>query len=128
MNAQQEPLEIRVDRRTVGASEVTVVTPVGELDLANADELSALLDSPQAAATGSLIIDLRQVSFMDSSGLRVLLMAAKERGPRFAAVVGPESAVARLIELVDVADRIHAAASEDEALLRIQAASADAGG
>lgn len=128
MTSEQEPLQIAVEQRTVGAVKVAIVTPVGEVDLANADELSAVLGSSQATDTDSLIVDLRQVSFMDSSGLRVLLMTAQDREPHFAAVVGPESAVARLIDLVDVADRIHAAASEDEALLRIEAAGADAGG
>jgi anti-sigma B factor antagonist len=128
MNPEQEPLQVGVEQRTVGASKVAIVTPVGEIDLANADELLAVLGSSQATETESLIVDLRQVSFMDSSGLRVLMTTAKDREPHFAAVVGPESAVARLIELVDVADRIHAAASEDEALLRIEAAGADAAG
>jgi anti-sigma B factor antagonist len=48
----------------------------GELDLGTAARLEQALD----AADGPVLLDLRELTFMDSTGVRVLLEAA-ERGP-----------------------------------------------
>lgn len=59
---------------------VTVVTLSGELDASDvgwADELRDALD----AGTDRLVIDLRGVSFVDSSFVRELLVAHKRLGP-----------------------------------------------
>lgn len=50
------------------------VTVRGELDLATADELTARL-AALAAARRPTLLDLRHLSFMDSSGLRCLMLA-----------------------------------------------------
>ena len=52
----------------VSADGVTVVTPVGELDLAVKDSLRELL----APLTGVVAIDLADVTFLDSSTIGVL--------------------------------------------------------
>jgi len=44
---------------------------VGELDLASVDELSERLQ-PQVAARGDLSLDLSELTFIDSSGIRAL--------------------------------------------------------
>jgi anti-sigma B factor antagonist len=49
------------------------VQPVGSLDLATADVLDAQLEQLRAAGFRSLVIDLRRLLFMDSTGLRLLL-------------------------------------------------------
>ncbi|MFE7816448.1 STAS domain-containing protein [Streptomyces sp. NPDC057433] len=56
----------------------TVVAPRGELDLLTAPVLSRRLDALTAGAFPDLVLDLRGVSFIDCSGLRVLCRA---RGP-----------------------------------------------
>lgn len=53
---------------TRGESTTTVVV-TGEIDLANAAQLSAAGLDAVAAAPAELVIDLRAVTFMDSSGL-----------------------------------------------------------
>jgi anti-sigma B factor antagonist len=55
---------------------VTTVSPAGELDLATADEFSRAVRS--GLATGPVLIDLRKVTFMDSSGVRALNTALHE--------------------------------------------------
>jgi anti-sigma B factor antagonist len=56
----------------------TVVAPKGDLDLASADPLrralAALIERQQAR----LVVDLRQVLYIDSSGLGVLVAAMKQ--------------------------------------------------
>jgi anti-anti-sigma factor len=47
----------------------------GELDMATAEDLSELLKTA-AAKDDPIVLDLSEVSFMDSSGLRALLEAA----------------------------------------------------
>jgi anti-anti-sigma factor len=81
----------------------------GELDLAGAgrvdEAVSALLAGDDHAM---LIVDLRELTFMDSTGLRAIVRAheaAQQAGRRVAIVRGPE-AVHRVFELVGMADRL----------------------
>jgi anti-sigma B factor antagonist len=54
----------------------TTVSVAGELDLATADEFSRAVRS--GLATGAVGIDLREVTFMDSAGVRALNTALRE--------------------------------------------------
>ena len=79
-----------------------LVTVRGELDLATAPELEAIV-LPVLDAGGRVLLDLRTLEFMDSSGVRVLVAAharAERDGERFA-IVRPrgESEVSRIIEV-----------------------------
>ena len=56
---------------------------------------------------GALIADLRELAFLDSTGVRVLLAAhlrAQERGLRVGVVRG-DGTVARLLEVTRISDR-----------------------
>jgi anti-sigma B factor antagonist len=53
-------------------SEVVVV-PMGELDVSCADALDAEVRELRRSGFDRVVIDLRGVEFMDSTGLRVLL-------------------------------------------------------
>lgn len=73
----------------------------GELDIATADQLSAALGDVSPASGERLVIDLTAVSFMDSTGLRVLIGAngaAAEGGYELLIVTG-ESPAKRVLEL-----------------------------
>ena len=75
---------------------------VGELDSASAPALVAHLD-PWA---GDLTIDLRQVSFIDSSGLRTLIDAhlrAQDNGHSFV-LCSPSPTARRLFAVAGVVD------------------------
>ena len=92
--------EFSVTRRPSG--EAVVVAPVGEIDLATVDELAQALDAAREEA-GSVVLDLREVTFMDSAGLRLVLEASLA-GEGFAVVRGPRE-VQRIFDLVGLDER-----------------------
>jgi anti-sigma B factor antagonist len=67
------------------------VRPAGELDLETVHHVEAALASLRADGCGDLILDLRSLTFMDSTGLRLAIRwdtAARETGFAFAIVPG----------------------------------------
>lgn len=99
--AMSQPMDADFDVRVGPGAGATVVVPRGELDLATVPVLEATL----AAQAGPVVLDLRELTFVDPTGLRLLLeaearSAADGRYLRF--VAGP--AVARLFEILDLAD------------------------
>ena len=91
------PFDARCDRR----EDAAVVAVSGELDLDSAEKLRALLLSPPAQAE-TVVLDLRQVTFIDSSGLSVVVghhHRSKTERFRFAVAVGGAPAVERLLDL-----------------------------
>jgi anti-anti-sigma factor len=67
-------LTVRVEQD----GEALVISAYGELDLSNAKTLEQELRRAIAGDAPELILDLGGVSFIDSTGLRVLLLAAKQ--------------------------------------------------
>lgn len=62
---------------SVAASErETIVTLTGELDLATAEALGRVLAEAVAGRPQKLAVDLAEVSFLDSTGIRQLMSAA----------------------------------------------------
>jgi len=78
------------------------VTLRGELDLATAPELEQLL-TERIDANQDVVVDLRGLQFMDSSGIRVLVAAHARAGRvgRRLFIVRPEpgSAVAKIVDV-----------------------------
>ena len=65
------------------------VLPVGDLDVASAPELAETLSLALSTDAPRIVIDLRGLELMDSTGLRTLLEAqAAEGGERIAFVPG----------------------------------------
>lgn len=81
-----------------------LVTVSGEIDLASAPKLeAALLEETDR----TVIVDLREVGFMDSTGLRSLLAgqeAVAEGGGRMI-LVFEDGPVERILDLTGLADR-----------------------
>ena len=96
-----EPFAIDIDER----EDRVVVTPRGELDMATAPELEQVV-MPRLDNSGWVVLDLRALEFIDSSGLRVVVGAhrsAEERGGRFTCVRGaPGSTVHRIVEIAGI--------------------------
>ena len=79
---------------------------VGEIDLATADEVEMPLLELFDSGFAHVVVDLRDVSFMDSSGIRVLITAhqhAENLGGRLSIVVGA-SRIRQTLELSGAID------------------------
>ena len=62
---------------TTPGSDRYLITVSGEVDLATSPELDIAIIAAIDAGTASVVIDLSDVSFMDSSGLGVIVRALK---------------------------------------------------
>lgn len=73
---------------------VTVLALTGELDISGIGRVEEELRQVEEKSPGAVVLDLRGLTFMDSSGLRLVLeadMRARREARRFAIVPGPES-------------------------------------
>jgi anti-anti-sigma factor len=85
--AMDETLVVDLDAR---AGEVWVL-PRGELDLATTDELEGALSIALASEAERVVLDLRGLEFIDSTGLRVIATACTgPDGSRMSLVAGNE--------------------------------------
>lgn len=91
INRQEEafrPFEVEVER----GSDMVRVSPCGELDMDTAALVRERVGDLTAGGLGRLLLDLRQLTFMDSSGLRLVLelqRAAAADGWELAVAPGP---------------------------------------
>jgi anti-sigma B factor antagonist len=92
--------------------EVHVIALFGELDLAAADSVEQELRRVEATDAGSIVVDLSGLTFMDSTGARLLWQADARsradanrlrlrRGPRIVQRVFEISGVADLLPFTD---------------------------
>lgn len=109
-----ESLRIEVHRER----EAVVLRVAGELDLASAPHLESQIVQASAEGPQFLVLDLGQLDFMDSTGLRTLLSAREltsDAGQRFGILRGPQQ-VERLLALTRVAERLEIADDLDQLL------------
>ena len=95
----------------------------GELDMATAGQLDPVIQEVVVVTEGDLLLDLTEVSFMDSSGVNALLRAQSLLGreERRMAIVCPQGPVGRVLEQVGIADlfiRFDTRADAEQALAR----------
>jgi anti-anti-sigma factor len=84
------------------------VAPVGELDLATVDKLRDEVVRLRESGFTRVVIDLRGVRFLDSTGLRLVLeldAAARESGQELLLIRGSD-VVQRIFEVTQVAERL----------------------
>ena len=84
------------------------VAPVGELDLASCGQLEPAINELLYAGVDRLVIDLRRVCFLDSSGLRLALSleaAARSDGFDLELIPGPRD-VQRVFEITGTVDTL----------------------
>jgi anti-sigma B factor antagonist len=100
-----EDVEFSIEERRHDGT--VVLTLRGDLDLASADVVRARLDELREAGEPALL-DIDELDFMDSSGLRLVLDAAAasdKTGWGFSVTHGPEQ-VQRLFESTAVTERL----------------------
>lgn len=83
-----------------------VIELIGELDLDGAPRLEEELRRVEASDVDAIVVDLGQLQFIDSTGLRLLVMASeRSQEGRFSLRRGPKQ-VHRVFEITDLADRL----------------------
>lgn len=92
-----------------------VVALAGELDISTRHRVTDVLTELERAAPSRLVIDLSQLSFLDSTGLALFVAVDKhcreDGGPALKIRPGPP-AVQRLFELVGAAGRLPFSAAD----------------
>ena len=109
--------DFSVEQHTQGGALVVAVS--GELDLRTSPGLEERLTRAFDAGAELVILDLRQIEFMDSTGLRVVLSAhrrAHDTGRRFALVRGAGQ-VERVLTVTGVRDLLTVVDVPEELLI-----------
>jgi anti-sigma B factor antagonist len=93
----------------VGSAEVrsdaggaAVIELIGEIDLSNADQVRASIESTVSAPHEHITFELARLEFLDSSGIALLLWAAAEA--RSVQLRQPSDIVRRIIEVTGLSE------------------------
>ena len=87
------------------AGDIHVIELDGELDIAGAPAVERALKRAEACGASTVVLDLRRLRFIDTSGLRVVVLAHRRRAGRLALVRG-SPAVQRVFEICGLAQRL----------------------
>jgi anti-sigma B factor antagonist len=95
-----------------------VVTVTGEVDVATAPKLRDRLDGAIDGGTPLLVVDLSSVTFIDSTGLGVLIGAAKrvEDAGGILRLVIAEPRILKLFEITGLLDLFAIVSSREQAI------------
>jgi anti-anti-sigma factor len=106
------------DLRSSHAADILIVEVVGEIDMATAPRLAEAVDAT-TDTTKRVVVNLSQVTFLDSSTLNTLVRCRRELSSRNVAlrVVAPDDRVVqRVFEIAHLSDELNLVGSLDEAL------------
>jgi anti-sigma B factor antagonist len=99
-------------------ADAALIVVSGELDIASAPELEQAFDQIRSESTTLVIVDLRELEFMDSTGLSIIVQAHQrlsEHNCELTLIKGPPQ-VQRLLDLTGVADRLRVVSEPGELL------------
>jgi anti-anti-sigma factor len=109
---QQDPPAFRVDVHP--QRDVVRVVPVGELDVATGGLLEEQLRQLRASGFARILLDLRELTFMDSTGIRLILaedQLARSNSGDFS-LIGGRPGVRRVMDICALDRRMRATATE----------------
>ncbi|MDQ1379709.1 MAG: anti-sigma factor antagonist [Actinomycetota bacterium] len=97
------------------AADTVTVELEGELDLANCESLRAILREITSRKPARVVVNLAQLSFLDSSGIRCLIGVAQDtaRTETTFVVSQPQAAVRRVMEVCGVDELLLGASGSD---------------
>jgi anti-anti-sigma factor len=108
------PFEVRTSR----VGDASIVTIVGEIDMANAPEVRRAIDASRDGAE-RVVVDLSAVTFLDSSALNALVHSERDLAEREISfrVVGPaDQSVRKVFEITHLTEPLSVVDSLDVAL------------
>jgi anti-anti-sigma factor len=109
--------QLRIDIRE--QADRAILSLDGELDMANAPLFQDALDGAELARASAVVLDLQQLQFIDSTGLRIVLATrerCRERGQEFAITPGSDQ-VQRLLSVTGVGEHLRTVATPGELLV-----------
>lgn len=94
--------------RTAKEGDAHMISLCGELDLANAGTAKTALDASLEEDTSQVVIDMRELDFIDSTGIALLVAALGNNGDETRVRFIPSSApaVTRVLELTGLSERL----------------------
>jgi anti-sigma B factor antagonist len=94
--------------RTAKEGETHVISLCGELDLANAGTAETALEAALAENASQVVIDMRELEFIDSTGIALLVAALGNNGSEEKVCFIPSAApaVTRVLELTGLSERL----------------------
>ncbi len=100
-------------RFTPAADGSSVIEAAGEVDVATSPALAAALDAMIRSGATNIVVDMAQVTFIDSSGLGTLVAALKQAQATNATLTlrNLSTAVRRVFEITDLLETFGAAAT-----------------
>jgi anti-sigma B factor antagonist len=110
---EETPAEAPFDVAVEPAGDHVRVVIAGEVDFANAARLSAALERADRSSGQNIVLDLADLTFIDSTGLRELVSAARtaRRYGRRIVAVNASHHIQRLFELTAIDKTIDVAKS-----------------
>jgi len=99
--------------------EVLVAHIEGEIDMSNADELGTALSGQVPPDTRALVVDLRDVGYVDSAGVRLIFNLRNRldhRGKQLRLVIEPGASIAEALRVAGVPQAIGALETVDAAV------------
>jgi anti-anti-sigma factor len=105
--------------------EVSIVRFEGDVDVTRAPSLRIELMSAVGNRHAGLVVDLTDVSYLDSAGVNVLFEVAdalRQHQLRMAVVIPPESIVERVVTLVDLGSVVAVERDVEAALAQVKQA------
>ena len=104
MTEEFEPFRIDVEP----SRDSVRVAPVGELDIATVEKLRAEVERLPESSFTKLVLDLRGVRFLDSTGLRLVLEldAAATDASQELLIIRGSAVVQRIFEVTQMAERL----------------------
>jgi anti-sigma B factor antagonist len=101
---QSQPFELRIDE----GADTTLISLAGELDLASAPHLGQAFETLREGGAGHVTIDLRDLTFLDSTGVRAFLEAdlAGRNGQAGVSFIAGPRIVMKVLQLAGVMERL----------------------
>jgi anti-anti-sigma factor len=121
----RQPLVIEVTEPSAGTF---VAALSGEMDIATSPELTSRLATVRGPVPYNVLVDLSELTFIDSTGIKALVSSAKELELRGGGLIvfAPMANVQRVFEIVQLSDVLTIVPSLDEAIMESQRRAGDA--
>lgn len=109
---------IRLETAVSQVADVPVVRATGEIDVYTAPDFKSSISQAMNSGAKNLVIDLTDVSYMDSSGFGTLLGATKRLRPKGGKInlVGCSEAIERMLKITRLDSIFGMFSSVDDAL------------